>query len=339
MILDLDTFLGVEHPFWRELEELLELMSRRGGALDVKDAKRLHYLYERTSEDLVKIATFSGERETRARLENLVSRAYSLTPCPRRSRTGFSITRFILADFPVCFRRNVNAFAVSSLSMLVGAVFGAFALWLMPDAKDVLIPPEFAHLRMTPEERVKMEESGSFDRLEGGRSAFAAYLATHNIKVSLAALSLGVTFGVGTVLLMFYNGILLGAVVSDFAVSGYWHFVTGWLLPHGAVEIPAILIAGQAGIVLASALLRPGGAGRRNALKARLPDITILAGGFALMLLWAGLVESFFSQYHWPLIPYPVKITFGVLELFILAAYLAFAGRPPSTLNTESRLP
>jgi hypothetical protein len=33
------------------------------------------------------------------------------------------------------------------------------------------------------------------------------------------------------------------------------------------------------------------------------------------MLVWAGLVEAFFSQYHAPVLPYELKIGFGVLEL------------------------
>ena len=44
------------------------------------------------------------------------------------------------------------------------------------------------------------------------------------------------------------------------------------------------------------------------------------------MLVWAGLVESFFSQYHQPVIPYAVKISFGAVELIALALFLGIAG-------------
>ena len=40
------------------------------------------------------------------------------------------------------------------------------------------------------------------------------------------------------------------------------------------------------------------------------------------MLVWAGFVESFLSQYHQPVIPYAVKIAFGGVELAVLIWFL-----------------
>ena len=73
--------------------------------------------------------------------------------------------------------------------------------------------------------------------------------------------------------------------------------------------------------------------GRKSALPfgARLrevvPDAVTLMGGVAVMLAWAGIVEAFFSQYHAPVIPYEVKIAFGIVELFLLVAFLRLSGR------------
>jgi hypothetical protein len=49
--------------------------------------------------------------------------------------------------------------------------------------------------------------------------------------------------------------------------------------------------------------------------------------GVALMLVWAGIIEAFFSQYHEPVMPYQIKIAFGVFELMILALFLGRAGK------------
>jgi hypothetical protein len=57
------------------------------------------------------------------------------------------------------------------------------------------------------------------------------------------------------------------------------------------------------------------------------PDLATLIGGVALMLVWAGFVEAFFSQYHEPVLPYWVKIAFGSLELAVLTAFYVFCGR------------
>ncbi len=86
---------------------------------------------------------------------------------------------------------------------------------------------------------------------------------------------------------------------------GKQSFCSAGLMPHGVVEIPAILIAGQAGLVLARAVI---GWGTRDSFKMRLRairnDLMTLIGGVAILLVWAGTIEAFLSQYHEPVIPY-----------------------------------
>jgi uncharacterized membrane protein SpoIIM required for sporulation len=93
------------------------------------------------------------------------------------------------------------------------------------------------------------------------------------------------------------------------------------------VEIPAILLAGQAGLVLAAGLL---GGEEPLTMKGRLRrisgDLVTLIFGLAILLVWAGLVEAFFSQYHEPLIPYSIKIAFGLIELALLILFLGKSG-------------
>ena len=157
---------------------------------------------------------------------------------------------------------------------------------------------------------------------------------THNTKVSIFTLALGMTWGVGTLIMLFYNGVILGAVALDYVLAGETTFLLGWLLPHGAIEIPAIIFAGQAGLVLAGALI---GRGKPASLRMRLreisADLVTLIFGVGIMLTWAGIIEAFFSQYHEPVIPYGVKIGFGALELILLVMFLAMAGRRTKSSN------
>ena len=95
----------------------------------------------------------------------------------------------------------------------------------------------------------------------------------------------------------------------------------------GVIEIPAILLGWQAGLVIAHALI---GWGDRRSRAERLrevsSDVVLLAAGMAVMLVWAGLVEAFISQYHEPVLPYGLKIAFGSVEAALLTLYLARAG-------------
>ena len=135
------------------------------------------------------------------------------------------------------------------------------------------------------------------------------------------------TWGIGTLIMLLFNGIMLGAVAVDYIRAGQTKFLLGWLLPHGVIEIPAILIAGQAGLMLALALI---GWGKRVPLRARLRavshDLVTLIFGVGLLLIWAGFIEAFLSQYHEPVIPYSVKISFGLIELGLLILFLSKSG-------------
>lgn len=169
------------------------------------------------------------------------------------------------------------------------------------------------------------------DRMEGGKSTFSAMLMANNIRVSIFALALGMTFGVGTAIILFYNGVILGVVACDYVLAGETEFLLGWLLPHGSVEIPAIFLGGQAGMVLASALIGWGSAvPLRHRIREIRADLVALILFAALLLVWAGVVESFFSQYHEPYLPYSVKIAFGGVQLFALFFYLFAIGRQKS---------
>jgi uncharacterized membrane protein SpoIIM required for sporulation len=325
VILDVARFAAAERPYWDELSAMLEkLDGDPESRMKLAEIERLHYLYERASADLSRLDTFAIEPGLRAYLESLVSRAYMEiheTRAPARIRW-----KKVVLAFPRAFRRHLPAFALSLGVTLLGCGMGWFALRQDPRVKAELMP--FEGLNMSPAQRVANEEKAQEDRYHGVKASFAAQLMTHNIQVTVMALASGITFGVGTLILLFYNGVILGAVATDYIVAGQGVFLAGWLLPHGSIEIPAILLGGQAGLVLAGALIGWGDHNSRSQrMRAVAPDLFAIIAGAAGMLVWAGTVESFISQYHQPVIPYAVKIAFGLCELTALTFFLGWAGR------------
>ncbi|HRQ88816.1 MAG TPA: stage II sporulation protein M, partial [Bacteroidia bacterium] len=115
--------------------------------------------------------------------------------------------------------------------------------------------------------------------------------------------------------------------IWDYVADGQGVFLTAWLLPHGSFELPAIFIGGQAGLVIAHTMFGWGTNLRLRQRFARIRgDLLTLVAGAGLLLIWAGIVESFLSQYHSPEF-YPWKIGFGAIQLSALVLYLAFCGR------------
>ena len=337
MIIDLQKFITEERSYWSELERELERFEAKPETrLSLRQLERVHYLYQRASADLAKIATFSAEPNTRLYLESLVGRAFGEIHETREKPHRLRPLYWFFTIFPQTFRKHIRAFWISLVAIMVGAAFGGFAVMIDSSAKQTLLP--FAHLQENPSERVKKEEGVVTDHLKGAKTSFSSFLMTHNTRVAILTLALGMTWGIGTLMMLFYNGVTLGAVAVDYVLAGETPFLLGWLMPHGVIEIPAILLAGQAGIVLAGALI---GWGKPISLRMRLrrisKDLATLIFGVALMLVWAGIVEAFFSQYHEPVLPYSIKIAFGAFELIILALFLGRAGRKRASKNALSQ--
>ncbi len=327
MIIDISRFINEEREYWTELEGFLDKLEKDPSfRMDLGQIKRFHYLYQRASADTARIKTFSSEKNLRQYLESLVGRAFGYIHETGRRPRKIALLNWFFNTFPQTFRKHIQAFLISALITVTGCVFGGAAVGLDTQAKPVLIP--FEHLQKTPSERVAMEESMDKDTMKGHKARFSSYLMTHNTRVSIFIMVLGISWGIGTIIMLFYNGVILGAIAVDYIMDGQLRFLAGWLLPHGSIEIPAILIAGQAGLVIAGTLV---GRGEPVSVRQRFRDVSrdilTLIAGVAVLLIWAGLVESYLSQYHQPVISYELKITLGVFELLLLTLFLWKSGR------------
>ena len=337
MIIDLARFVEKERPHWDEFERELNRLSDGVTSLeDLKYSRRVLTLFQRACADLGRIGAANAEPELKAYLESLVGRGYAEIHSVGAGARGFHFWHWLLATFPQTFRRHIWAFHASWVLTVVGALVGAVLMAADPESREVVFP--FSHLtEQTPSERVaKEEKAGSSKELDGAKARFSTSLMANNIKVSINAVALGLTYGLGTVIILFYNGVILGAVVLDYIRDGQLVFLLGWLLPHGSIEIPAILLAGQGGVLLGRALI---GWRNRDGMRTRLrqiaPDVVTLIGGIAIMLVWAGIIEAFFSQYHEPLLPYWVKISFGLVEIAFLYWFLSRCGKGKTEEGTD----
>ena len=327
MILDVEKFINQRRAEWDAFEQMIsKLEADSTSSFDLEEAQRYHYLYERIAADLSKLSTYAVEPQTRRYLESLIARGYGEMHGRARRLPFITAALGLISGFPATVRRHFDVLMLVIAIFGAGMVFGGLALALDPSSKTVLMP--FSHLLGDPSERVADEEAEEGKRMEGAKTNFSAQLMTHNTKVAIFTLALGMTFGVGTGICLFYNGVILGAVAMDYILAGETVFLMAWLLPHGSVEIPAILLAGQGGLLLGRTLLFARG--RMNfaeRLQSIRNDLVVIITGVAVILIWAGIIESFLSQYHEPVLPYSAKIIFGLLQLLGLGAYILFTGR------------
>ena len=99
------------------------------------------------------------------------------------------------------------------------------------------------------------------------------------------------------------------------------------IVPHGSLELPAIVIAGAAGLHMAGALVFPGDAPRMVALRTVAPQAVRLMLGTIPLFIIAALVEGFFTPGGYdPML----KLAVGGVLASLLAAYWALGGREPA---------
>ena len=318
-----DAFVGRRGDDWRKLEAVLSRLEAQGPrSLSVADVRTMGKLYRAACADLLIAQHELADAALSDYLNGLVARGYARVYGGRRFRR-VQIFDFLWNEFPRLVRRERALIALSAILLLTGSLSGAAVMTLDPDAMGLVIPD--MHQARTPEERVR-DEAFEGGGKAGPAAVFSSFLFTHNIQVTFLVFALGVTFGVGTAAVLFWNGVPLGALAAQYHASGQGLFFWAWILPHGVVELSVVVIAGAAGLLLARGLWRQGLHTRRAALviEAR-SAVRLIAGGMPLLVI-AGLVEGTISQLHAPIMPYWVKLTFAGVLFSALLIYLSRGG-------------
>jgi uncharacterized membrane protein SpoIIM required for sporulation len=291
-------FVTRNRPDWDELEELLARGRRSVGRLSPQELNRLDVLYRRVAIHLAQVRTRTRDERLAEYLNQLAAAAHSLIYLPPRQGILNKIGVFAAWGFAECVARNWRAHAVSAALLLAGALLAYHATTQDVLAAYALAPPGDSRLPGTPPERLLQDIQSGQDLGSGPKSFFASFLFTHNLKVGLVAMGLGVLAGVPTVLLMLYNGMILGAFVSVYMKAGLGLEIWAWILPHGITELTATVLCGGVGLLLGRAVVSPGLKTRAEALVDAGTEAARTVIGVAGMLVLAAFIESFVRQSH-----------------------------------------
>ena len=127
------------------------------------------------------------------------------------------------------------------------------------------------------------------------KSAFAQFLMLNNILVAVKCYLLGFLFGIPTVWVLIQTGLMLGTLPALF-YGGDFTGIVAWLAPHGVPEVSAIILAGGAGLKVGLTMLSPGEQRMSYALKCTIKGTIGTLLICVVLLIWAGIVESFVRQ-------------------------------------------
>jgi uncharacterized membrane protein SpoIIM required for sporulation len=151
-------------------------------------------------------------------------------------------------------------------------------------------------------------------------------IMSNNILVSFTAFAGGILAGIGTVYMMVFNGLMIGTIAVACHRAGLSVSLWSFVAPHGALELPAIFMAGGAGLLMAKGLLAPGFLSRRDSLTEATAVAVRLVLGVIPLLIVAGVIEGFISPTD---IPVSMKFALGASMFVLLAGYVSLATPAP----------
>lgn len=314
-----DEFLVRHEPSWREFESLLRLLETQQGIPGVS-VRDFPARYRRLCHQLALCRSRRYGLDLERRLQDLALRGYRLLYRDPPLSWG-RLARLFAHEFPAAVRRHRSAVRLAIALFVIPALAAALAVRIEPDlAPRVLGFPMVAELEAMYADADSLREERP---AESDVLMFGFYIR-HNISIALQSFAGGLFYGVGSLFVLVFNGLFMGAVEAHLWNVGSAHNLYRFISGHSALELCGLVLAGAAGLSLGESLLSPGSATRVESLRRRSLDLVpIVYGAIALLVAAAG-VEAF-----WSARPGSARVhyAFGAILAANLLAYLCLAGR------------
>jgi uncharacterized membrane protein SpoIIM required for sporulation len=315
-------WLEKRKPHWARLEALVQKSGRGVSALSHSELQELGLLYRQTASDFATVREDVSNRQLSAYLNQLLGRSHNLIYHGQKTKVS-GLLKFYGETYPRVFRETLP---LTVLAFAIFAVTG-MAAWVI-----TMHDPAFANRLLGPQmmETIERREMWTHS-IVTVKPLASSGIMTNNLSVAFTTFALGITGGLGTIWMMVTNGLLIGVIGAATYQSGMALQLWSFVAPHGVLELPAIFIAGGAGLEIARGLLFPGLLPRRQSLAQAGGRASRLLLGTIPMLVIAGVIEGFFSPSDAAV---SLKFIFSGVLFAALLSYLFLVNRLPLKLAT-----
>jgi len=317
---DIDRFIVRNQATWARLA-LLTNRARRGVRhLGATELDELVQLYQRASAHLSYARAAYRDPALSARLTMLVAGANGVIYGQPGGGTR-AVARFFALTFPGAVWSSRRFIAASAALMFVPAL--VLGVWLTSSqrALDVAIP-------RTERDALIVAEQNYYSSEPAGE--FSAKVLTNNIRVSIVAFAFGILLCVGTAAILVYNGLNVAVLGALFVSVGRGGEFFGLILPHGLLELSAVVVAGAAGLRLGWSVIAPGDRTRGEAVAIEGRRSVTIVIGLVLAFVVAGIVEGFVTPSG---LATAVRVGVGVLVAAAFWAYVVTQGRAAESMG------
>ncbi|MBC8060682.1 MAG: stage II sporulation protein M [Clostridiaceae bacterium] len=305
-----ERFIEINSNLWKELENLYSFINKKGlKALSSMQVKQFLHIFRQCSHHLAYARTHYANSSVVIYLNSLIGKCHSHVYAVKKISQG-DFVRYLAYEFPKLLKEY---------KWYVLASFGFFVIGFVVSLLLVLLDTNTASMFL-PQNLIAGVKSGQSGGGQWNYPLMSSTIMVNNITVSLKAFALGITLGIGTIYVLFFNGTMLGSLTALIYLYGkplnFWSLI----LPHGLIELTAIFISGASGLIIARYILLPGEYTRKSALIAGAKKAVSLIMGVVFMLIIAAIIEGFFT----PLNIFPeVKLFFAAITGIILIVYFS----------------
>lgn len=311
--MNIQRWIARREPNWKQLDALLQKIEKKGiKSLKSAEIRKLSGLYRSTSADLSRARTYQVGPILIQDLQNLTSRAYSQIYQGSRRQEWKAIIEFYRWGFPEVVQTTWIYTVIATTIFLVGGLVAWWYAWRDPVFMSLVVPEELIT-------QVRDENKLWMGSILGVEPLASSSIMINNMSIAFRVVAGGITAGIFTIFLLLYNGFMIGAIATLVGQNNLAYPFWAFVLPHGSLELPAIFLAGAAGLLITRALLFPGKYSRSDALKLYGLQASQLVFGIVPMLFIAGVIEGFVSPN--PAITDPLKYVFGLGLLTLLVKY------------------
>ncbi len=288
------SFAARKRPRWGEFQALAERAARHG-----LDSFASHELpdfaarYREVAADLARARTYGVDGPTLEHLERLAAAGHNALYRDERGTWG-RVWEVLARECPAAVRQARGYIAIACLAFLLPAAAGYQLMREQPALAVDLLPEVMIDRADAGAERMAAGRR-YVDVAAEDRPLMASGIITNNVRVAIACFAGGIFLGVGSLVLLGFNGLTIGATAGHFANRGLLAYLMEFILGHGLLELFAIWVAGAAGFMLGRSLVAPGDLSRSDALVLSGRTAVRMVGAAAVLLVVAGLIEGFIS--------------------------------------------
>jgi len=299
---------------WTRLEGLVEALEK-GRLRTHKEIQEILRLYRRAASDLAEAQTHFAGSEVLDKLQLLVGRSYGAIYQKPEKQLGAAV--YVTRTLPQTFRSNFGYFIFALTVFAFGLIVGAVVVQADERWAELCLPTAAI-------ESIQRGELWTNLLSVVPSSIISAFVLYNNAVVCFTVFALGLSLGIGTICVLFLNGMVIGTTMSLSWNHGILGQLGSFVVGHGVLEISAVLLCGAGGLMMGEALVRPGRYRRLDALRIRAREALALAVGAVPFLAAAGFIEGYISPGD---LHQPLKYALGVGTGTMLYLYLFTSGR------------